>query len=1024
MSSSNQISRAVRRALVLSAVAMAGNLPAIAQQQLAAAAGNSEESVETVTVTGSRIPQPQIESISPLTTISNEQIQQTGVTRVEDLLNTLPQVAGQYGAGVSNGATGEATVSLRNLGANRTLVLVNGRRLMPGDPTQNGNAAPDLNQIPSALVERVDLLTGGASAVYGADAVAGVVNFVMNDHFEGVRLEGNYSFYNHSNKNGTARTAINNYNSQANHPIQFSYPTDSVNDGYTRDFSLIAGANFADGKGNATAYFGYRRVDPVLQAKRDFSSCSLTSSGSSGTGSLTCGGSSTAYPARFNYTKPGTNPATGKPFKAVDQHLDPGTGDLSAGHLFYNFAPLNYFQRPDERYTAGAFLHYDINDHARFYSEFMFMDDRTIAQIAPSGAFYGSGTAVTASGVPDGSWVINCNNPYLTPGELTSWCGGNTAAPDAHVLIGRRNIEGGNRRDDLGHTSYRAVAGLKGDLTDAWTYDVYALWGTTRLSEEYLNDVSKFRTGNALQAVVDPVTGQTVCRANASGGNGAPGCVPYNIFTLAGPSQEALNYISVPGISKGATTERVVDGAVTGDLGKYGIQMPTAHDGLGVSGGFEYREEKSELFPDIEFQTNDLAGQGAPTLPTVGSFHVWEGFTEIRAPIAQDLPFAKSVVVDAGYRYSKYNLEFGSTNTYKFGVQWAPIADVRLRLDYNRAVRSPNIQELFLQPRVQNDGTADPCTGAAPIATAAQCAFSGVTAAEYGTIAANPAAQYNGQAGGNIHLSPEKADTYTAGIVFTPTFLPDFNMTIDYYNITIKNFITTYGANLIVNQCVNTGDPFYCNKVHRTQGTGTAADGSLWISTSGYIDDGTFNLGAQRTDGIDLTSAYRLNLAGLGRLNFDFVGTYVTKAETRPVVGGDDYDCKGLYGPVCGVPAPRWKHKFRTTWNTPLNGLDAFISWRHVSGLELETISQYPLLQGGWVEPGTHLGHRDYIDLGGSYTLASKYTVRAGVNNLFDKDPPLSTSGNLPTVFGNGNTLPTVYDALGRYIFINVTVDL
>src|SRR5882724_9151922 len=191
MSSSSQISRAVRRALVLGAVAAAGALPAMAQEQPAKAA-----EVETVTVTGSRIPQPQIESASPVTSIGAEAIQQTGVTRVEDLLNTLPQVAGQYGAGVSNGATGEATVSLRGLGANRTLVLVNVRRLMPGDPTQNGNAAPDLNQIPVPLVERVDVLTGCASATYGADAVAGVVNFVKNDHFEGVRLDGNFNFYN------------------------------------------------------------------------------------------------------------------------------------------------------------------------------------------------------------------------------------------------------------------------------------------------------------------------------------------------------------------------------------------------------------------------------------------------------------------------------------------------------------------------------------------------------------------------------------------------------------------------------------------------------------------------------------------------------------------------------------------------------------------------------------------------------------------------------------------------------------
>src|ERR1700751_934940 len=192
MSNTSEIGKAVRRALVFGAVTATAGVPALSQTAPPAA---TETAITEVVVTGSRIPQPQLQSASPVASVSNEALQQTGVTRIEDMLNTLPQVAAQYGAGVSNGATGEATVSLRNLGANRTLVLVNGRRLMPGDPTQNGNAAPDLNQIPTGLVERVDLLTGGASAVYGADAVAGVVNFVLNDHFQGGRFEGNYNFY-------------------------------------------------------------------------------------------------------------------------------------------------------------------------------------------------------------------------------------------------------------------------------------------------------------------------------------------------------------------------------------------------------------------------------------------------------------------------------------------------------------------------------------------------------------------------------------------------------------------------------------------------------------------------------------------------------------------------------------------------------------------------------------------------------------------------------------------------------------
>jgi iron complex outermembrane recepter protein len=999
MSSSSHIRRAVRQALVMSAMSAAASLPAMAQDQPAAS-----DTITTVTVTGSRIPQPQIEAVSPVTSVSEEAIKQTGVTRIEDLMNQLPQVSSDFGAGASNGATGEATISLRNLGANRTLVLVNGRRLMPGDPTQNGNAAPDLNQIPVPLVERVDVLTGGASATYGADAVAGVVNFVMNDHFEGVRLDGTYSFFNHHNKNAGAEAAVNS--------AGFDLPPSHVNDGYSREGTIIVGSNFADGKGNATAYFGYRRDAAVLQARRDYSACSLTTT--------SCGGSVTANPTVFS-----TKGSKNLPGAFAQLQPDGSLGPLSQ---LYNFAPLNYFQRPDERYTAGLFTHYDINDHARAYMEFSFMDDRSFAQIAGSGAFYGSGTGST-NGVPDASWVVNCSNPYIgsaaNPNSILSqYCNGNPASPDAHLTFGRRNTEGAPRIDDLQHTSYREVLGLRGDIVDGFTYDIYGMTGTTKLQEQYNNDVSKARLSNALQAVVDPKTGSVICKANAGGTINAPGCVPYNIFQPGvPPSAAAIAYIQTPGLSEGQTTERVVDGSVTGDLGKFGVKSPLANDGLGVNFGSQWRSEASELHPDQEFITNDLAGQGAPTLPTTGGFNVWEVYTEGRMPLLEDQPFAKSLTLEAGYRYSKYNLSFGSTNTYKFGVQYAPVSDIRLRLGYNRAVRAPNIQELFLQPRVQLDGVTDPCAGTTPSATLAQCQLSGVTPAEYGNIAANPSKQYNGLVGGNPNLKPETADTYTAGLVITPSFLPDFNMTIDYYNIHIKDVITTYGSDFVLGQCLG-GVTSFCSGITRTPATGSAADGSLWIGTGGFINDFTLNLGGQTTTGIDLLLNYRLDMSYAGKLSLDFNGNYVTKFATTPLPGGPSYDCVGYYGPTCGVPEPHWKSKLRATWNTPIPALDGYVTWRHIGGVNADASSPDPLLAGDTApSPGLHLGHRDYIDAGVSYTLESKYTFRVGVNNLFDKDPPLANSSYLPTVLGNGNTIPGTYDALGRQLYFNVVLD-
>jgi outer membrane receptor protein involved in Fe transport len=329
----------------------------------------------------------------------------------------------------------------------------------------------------------------------------------------------------------------------------------------------------------------------------------------------------------------------------------------------------------------------------------------------------------------------------------------------------------------------------------------------------------------------------------------------------------------------------------------------------------------------------------------------------------------------------------------------------------------------------------DPCAGGTPAATLQQCENTGVTPAEYGHIAANPASQYNGLVGGNLNLSPEVANTYTVGFVLTPTILPAFNATIDYYNIKINNFITTYGANFILNECIASASPFYCNKVHRAPAVGSGADGSLWAGDNSYIQDGTYNLGWQSAQGIDITSAYKLDLGRGGKIDFDFVANYDIKFATEPVPGLGSYNCAGYYGATCGVPAPKWKSKVRATWRTPLPSLDAWIDWRKIGTVANENTQSNPLLNGPTspydaagpnlaTQPGTWLSARSYIDLGASYLLASKVTVRAGVNNLFDKDPPLVDLDYLPSVFGNGNTFPQVYDTLGRYIFISVTADL
>ena len=1000
MSTNLSIRRAVRCALFTgAATALTGLLPAQAQQQ-------QQETIQEVVVTGSRIAQPNLTSVSPVTAISSDQIKIEGVTRTEDLINNLPQAFGDFGGNVSNGATGAATVNLRNLGSQRTLVLVNSRRLMPGDPTQNGAASPDLNQIPAALIERVEVLTGGASAVYGADAVAGVVNFIMNDKFEGVRLDTQYGFYQHDNNSDIGNVVRDS---------GFNSPDGNTRDGYSKDFTFLAGINTEDGRGNATVYIGYRTLSAVTQNKRDFSACALASGDT-----FSCGGSGTTAPALFQTYNP-NDPNDLSPTGAFTVGSNGVIREFNDSTDLFNFAPQNYYQRPDERKTAGLFAHYDLSDKATVYTEFMFMDDDTQAQVAPSGAFLGSGP-----GQPPffGRYAVNCNNPLLSPSAVDTFCGGNANAGDVLLDIGRRNVEGGGRLDDLRHTSFRGVVGLKGDIAEGWNYDVYGLYGTSILSERFQNDISRTRLNNALLAVAGP-NGQPVCRINADANptNDDPTCVPYAIFGVGSVTPDQLAYLQVPGLTEGETVEQILSGSISGDLGQYGLKLPTANDGLAIAFGAEYRSERSDLRADEAFQTGDLAGQGAPTLDTTGQFDVKEVFAEARLPLIQGKPFADTLSFETGYRYSDYDLGF-KTDTYKAGLQWAPISDVMLRGSYQRAVRSPNIQELFLQPRVQLDGNTDPCSnalGGTPDASFEECARSGVTAAQYGNILQNPSAQYNGLVGGNTNLDPEESDTYSFGLVLTPEFLPGFSFTADYYDIKVDKLINSLGADFILNQCLTTGDSTFCDRVHR------AANGSIWLGNTGFIDDPILNTGSLQTKGVDAEVDYRFQMGRVGSLGVQLIGTYVDEFLTEPLKGASKYDCVGLYGTVCGTPIPDWRHRMRATWTTPWN-MDLSLTWRYIAAVDDDRTSSDPNLAGDVIPTDKRLGSRNYFDVSGSYTFADvamfkSVTGRLGINNLLDKDPPLVGQSTCPAVFCNGNTFPQVYDTLGRFVFIGLTAD-
>jgi iron complex outermembrane recepter protein len=1003
MNRNTEISKAVRRALLMGTLASAMTSTALAQDQ-EQDQEQADGDVQTVVVTGSRIPQPNLTSISPVTAVGSDEVKFQGTTRVEDLVNNLPQAFADFGGNISNGATGAATVNLRGLGSQRTLVLVNGRRLMPGDPTQNGAASPDLNQIPTALVERIEVLTGGASAVYGADAVAGVVNFIMNDKFEGIRFDGQYSLYQHDNDSHVSDIVA---------AKGFALPESSVNDGYTKDINFIAGVNTEDQRGNATIYVGYRDLAAVTQDRRDYSACTVNS----GATNFTCGGSGTGAPAHITTDTSNLIVGPGGSLRNFSNATDQ-----------YNFAPTNYYQRPDERKIAGLFAHYELSDKARAYTEFQFMDDRSIAQIAPSGLFLGSGTSTPPF---FGRYAVNCDNPFLSAAQVTAFCVNqdpeSIVGNDALIGIGRRNVEGGGRQADLRHTSFRTVLGFRGDITDTWQYDAYGQYGTTRYAQQYLNEFSLSRVSKALLAVTDPTTGQVVCRVNIDNdlSNDDPNCVPLNIFSDQPITPEALQYVQLPGFQDGSTIETVLSASITGDLGSKGVKMPGATDGLGVAFGTEWRQEETELRADAAFQTNDLLGQGSPTLDTAGRFDVFELFAEARLPILQDRAFAKVLSVETGYRWSDYSLGF-STDTYKLGADWAPADAVRFRSSVQRAVRAPNLQELFLAPRVQLNGSTDPCAGIIgdadptddPTASAAQCALTGVTAAQYGNILANPAAQYNGLIAGNPNLDPETSDTLSFGFVFTPAFLEGFSLSADFFNIQVEDLVGQVGQDLTLTQCLNTGAPEFCSLINRGP-----SNGSLWLGSAGFITDPIINTGSLETTGADLEMNYRLPLGETGgRLAFQLIGTYVDELIAEPLSGfGVEYDCAGLFGTVCLVPTPEWRHKLRATWSAPFN-MDVSVSWRYLDGVELDLSSPDPDLAGAVLGTDAAFSSRSYFDLAASYNW-NKMSFRLGINNVLDKDPPLVGQANCPPVFCSGNTFSQVYDTLGRYVFAGLTAD-
>lgn len=962
--------RSILKISTAAAALAVGILPSYAQP--------AEQSLETIIVTGTRIQRPNLQAVSPVTTVAAEDIKLQGITTVEAVLNQLPQFTADANENMSGGSDGTANVNLRGLGSGRNLVLIDGQRFLP-------TLAIDTNFIPTTMIERVDVLTGGASAVYGSDAISGVVNFIINKHLNGLRVSADWSIAQHTNNDDEIRGIMEDRDFTPAPSVRF--------DGMKYNVSIAAGSDLANGKGNVSAYFGYRSVNPVTQDMRDYSSCPLWDFGTT----FYCGGSGNHAFGRFN---PLDGPSVGLDLaNAKDGSKNWVPNDAT---FQYNYSPLNYIQRQDRRITAGAFANYKITSSLESYASFMYMNDHSYSQEAPSAIWLGT------------NYAINCDNPLMSDAQKTALCGSTTSTADAHTLVGYRMANGAGRRNDMRHQDLRTVFGLRGSLADHITFDVNALYSQMTYHSNYQNDVDQLKAGRGMQVVT--VGGVQTCKSVIDGSD--PNCVPLDIFSSTGPSEAGYTYIFTNSFTTNNQSLTQYSGYINADLGGYGITSPWASDGVAAVVGFERRAETLVAkFDAISLQNGSHNSDGK----VVNN----EFFSELDVPIVQNRPGIKSLGLTIGYRYSMMDAKSSTAEaptkymtTYKVQLDYSPTDDIRFRAGFNRAVRASNIDELFRPVGLGNVSGRDLCAGATPARSLAVCQLSGVTAAEYGHIVECPADICVMQTGGNIGLKPEVAETLTVGFVATPEFIENLSLSVDYYKIQIGKYIDAVAAETIMAECFERSAVNFCNMFHRDH---TA--GGILFGPKGYVDSRITNIGYLHTSGIDFGANYRYTIDEVGQFDFGLVGTLVLSKVKQNVVGvTTPFECTGLFGPSCGVPVPGWRHSLRTTWTMPETPLSLSLNWRYFGGVTLSSNRSASLYGGSPSTINPNIPGYNWFDLAGTYDISQSLRLTAGVTNITDLSAPAMVAGNL-YAFGNGNTYPGAYDAMGRTLFVNVTAN-
>jgi len=939
------------------------------------------QAAERVEITGSRIKSLAADSPAPVQSVSAEDIQSSGAVNLQDLLQKNPVLStpalSRTNSNFSTASAGVSTIDLRNLGSQRTLTLVNGRRFVSGLP---GSSAVDLNAIPTDFIERVDLLTGGASSAYGSDAVAGVVNIIYKRNFEGLSLNA-------------------------------STGQSEKSDNKTSTASLTWGVNSANGRGNLMTHLGYSKQGAVFSGKRSISDVDQASTGAFITGeaadlfAVTRPFFSSFAPQGRIFISPGLN-AQSRSFDAAGNVVAWSTngGAGGVGATGYNRSERRTIAIPTERFLFATKGEYNVTESASVFMEGTYALTKTRTRLEPFALNSSDIYSATGGEVP-AEFLVNgvlTRNP-LVPDSIYNLLGAVRNADGARLYsFTRRLSEVGDRFSVADRNTYRLVTGVRGVLFNVWDYDVYYGYGSTGESQSGNGQVNVASFRNALEAIPGP-NGNAICRDALAR---RQGCVPISVFGFNSITPAAATYVNAPSSLSTAVTQRLFGANVSGELAK----LPAG--ALSMAAGFEYRKETSRSEFDALTQAGLNAGNAQPA--TRGAFSVNEVYVEVRAPLLKGLPFVDRLEANAAVRAADYST-VGNVTSWNAGVDWTPVSDFRVRTTAAQSTRAPNIDELF-QPPQQTfpNGLTDPCVGVTATSTtpvSAACrAATGVAAniAANGGVFTLSQADLQGISGfdrGNPDVLQEVGKSYTVGFVITPSMpaLRGFSFTADYFDIKVEDAIVQTPRQFILQQCYS-GNTSFCNFIKRRP----AVSGANNAGSLEFIDAAVSNSGELVTKGVDLTVGYA-GKVGPGAFSGKLSYTHLTDGYLIPLKGSQ----KDFFAGEVGSPRDRAGLTLSYKWRG--FGITSQTTYIGKSALDDQFLADFDVPRNGLT-----VGAKVYNDFQFTYDW-KKTQFYVGIDNAFDTKPAPIITG-LPGNITGTETAADVYDAIGRRYYAGVRV--